>query len=87
LREALFPLTVSKPYPDRVIFADGHFFVLQMKERSGLDERDFTVKKEALKKSLLDRRKNDVLQAWVEGTKAALMKEGRLTIQKDLKEI
>ena len=87
LKEALFPLTVSKPYPDRVIFADGHFIVLQLKERSGLDERDFAVKKEALKKSLLDRRKNDVLQAWVEGTKAALMKEGRLTIQKDLKEI
>jgi len=87
LNEALFPLTVSKPYPDRIIFADGHFNVLQLKERAGLEERDFAGKKETLKKNLLERRKSDVLQAWVEGTKAAMMKDGRLTIQKDLKEI
>ncbi len=87
LKEALFPLTANKPYPDRVIFSDGHFIVLQLKERTGLDERDFAGKKEALRKILLDRRKNEVLQAWSEGTKAVLMKEGRLTIQKDLKEI
>ena len=87
LNEALFPLTAGKPYPDRVIFADGHFIVLQFKERAGLDERDFAVKKEALKRNLIERRKSDVLQAWVDGTKAALVKDGRLTIQKDLKEI
>jgi peptidyl-prolyl cis-trans isomerase D len=87
LNEALFPLTVNKPYPDRVFPADGDFIVLQLKERAGFDDREFSGKKEVLKKNLIERRKNDVLQAWVEGTKAAMMKDGRLTIQKDLKEI
>ncbi len=87
LSNALFPLTVSKPYPERVVFVGGNFIIVQLKERAKLDDSDFAGKKEMLRKTLLQRRKSDVLQAWVEGTKAAMIKDGRLTLKKDLKEI
>ena len=87
LSNALFPLTVSKPYPERVVFVGGNFIIVQLKERAKLDDSDFAGKKEMLRKTLLQRRKSEVLQAWVEGTKAVMIKDGRLTLKKDLKEI
>jgi len=87
LNEALLPLTAAKPYPERVFFVDGRFIVIKMKERAKLEDSDFSGKKEAFRKNLLQRRKSEILHVWVEGTKAAWMKDGRLTMKKDLKEI
>jgi hypothetical protein len=70
-----------------VVFVGGNFIIVQLKERAKLDDSDFAGKKEMLRKTLLQRRKSEVLQAWVEGTKAVMIKDGRLTLKKDLKEI
>ena len=84
---AIFPLTEKKPTPDRVFQVGGNYVILQLKERAKLDDSDFAANKENLKKSLLQVRKNDAVQAWIEGTKAAMIKEGKLKINKDVKDL
>jgi peptidyl-prolyl cis-trans isomerase D len=84
---AIYQLTDKKPTPERVFNVDGKYIVLQLKERVKLDDRNFAANQENLKKSLLQIRKNEVIQSWVEGTKAAMIKEGKLKINKDLKDL
>ena len=66
---------------------DGKYIVLQLKERASLDDRNFAANQENLKKSLLQIRKNEAIQSWIEGTKTAMIKEGKLKINKDLKDL
>ena len=87
LSTAIFPLTEKKSTPDRVFNVGGNYVILQLKERAKLDDSDFAANKENLKKSLLQARKNDAVQAWMDGTKTAMIKEGKLKINKDLKDL
>ncbi len=84
---AIFQLTDKKPAPDRIFNVDGKYIVLQLKERASLDDRNFAANQENLKKSLLQIRKNEAIQSWIEGTKTAMIKEGKLKINKDLKDL
>ena len=84
---AIFQLTDKKPAPDRVFNVDGKYIVLQLKERAALDNRNFAANQENLKKSLSQIRKNEAIQSWIEGTKTAMIKEGKLKINKDLKDL
>lgn len=87
LSTAIFPLTDKKPTPDRVFKVGKDYVIPQLKERTKLDDRDFAANKENLKRSLLQARQNDAVRAWIEGTKAAMIKEGKLKISKDLKDL
>jgi peptidyl-prolyl cis-trans isomerase D len=66
---------------------DGRYVVVQLKERAKPDDRDFAANQEKLKSALLQARKNDAIQSWLEGTKAAMMKEEKLKIKKDIKDL
>jgi peptidyl-prolyl cis-trans isomerase D len=87
LIKAIYPLTNKKPSPDSVFNVNGKYIVLQLKERERLDDRNFAANQENLKNSLLQIRKNEAIQSWIEGTKAAMIKEGKLKINKDLKDL
>ena len=87
LNMAVFLLNEKKPNPDRVFNANGHYLVLQLKEREKLDDADFAANRENLKKALLQARRNDAVQVWLDGTKATMIKEGRLKINQDLKDL
>ncbi len=87
LSAAIFQLTDQKPFPDRVFHVDGKYVVLQLKERAKPDVRDFAVNQENLRSSLLQARKNNAIQSWAEGTKAAMIREGKLQIKKDVKDL
>jgi peptidyl-prolyl cis-trans isomerase D len=80
-------LTEQKPIPDRVFYVDGRYVVLQLKERAKPDDRDFAANQGNLRSSLLQARKNDAIQSWLEGTKAAMIREGKLKIKKDVKDL
>jgi peptidyl-prolyl cis-trans isomerase D len=87
LSAAIFQLTNQNPIPDRVFYVDGRYVVVQLKERAKPDDRDFAANQEKLKSALLQARKNDAIQSWLEGTKAAMMKEEKLKIKKDIKDL
>lgn len=87
LSTTIFQLTDKQPLPDRVFKVGGQYVIVQLKERAPLDSSDFTTKKEGLKKALLSARKNDAIQAWLEGTKTAMIKAGDLKIKKDIKDL
>lgn len=87
LSAAVFQLTEKKPFPDRAFHLDGKYVVLELKERTRADERDFAAQKENIRSALLQARKTDAVQSWIEGSKTAMIKEGRLKIHKDVKEL
>ncbi|MFH1080289.1 MAG: SurA N-terminal domain-containing protein [Pseudomonadota bacterium] len=87
LSAAIFQLTNQNPLPERVFFVDGQYVVLQLKERTKPDGGDLAANQENLRNSLLQVRKNNAIQSWLEGTKAAMIREGKLKIKKDVKDI
>lgn len=87
LSAAIFQLTDQKPAPDRVFYVEGKYVVLQLKERAKPDSLGFAANQENLRRSLLQARKNDAIQSWLEGTKAVMIKEGKLKIKKDVKDL
>ncbi|MDI6776147.1 MAG: SurA N-terminal domain-containing protein [Syntrophales bacterium] len=87
LNEALFQISEKKPYPDKVFNIDGNFVIIQFKERGGIDNYDFEAKKERLKNILLEIKKNEYLQSWIEGNKVSMLKEGKLKFTRDIKDL
>jgi hypothetical protein len=86
LTDALMQLSAAKPYPDKVFVSNGNFVILCFKERGAIDENDFQSRKEELKKLYRELKQSETFNAWVEGLKNFLIKEGRLKITKDLKD-
>lgn len=87
LRRALFQLSGKKPYADQVFDVDGAFLLIEFKERSKVDDGEFAKQKAGLKEALLRIKKSEAIQSWMEATKAAMVKEGRIKYNKDLKEL
>lgn len=86
LTDALTQLSSARPYPDKVLPVNGNFIIVRFKERGKIDEGDFQSQKVELKKLVLELKKSETVNAWLEGIKAALIKEGRLKITKDIKD-
>ncbi|MBA4396187.1 MAG: hypothetical protein C0394_02175 [Syntrophus sp. (in: bacteria)] len=84
---AIFPLTDQKPTPDRVFSVNGSYVVLQLKERADPDGSDFAANRENLRNSLLQARKSTATQSWIEGAKTSMIKEGKLKINKEVKDL
>ena len=65
----------------------GSYVLIQFKEKGNLDNADFAGKKDNLKVLLLRVKMNETMQSWFETTKAVMVKEGRLSIKKEAKEL
>jgi len=87
LTEALFTVSEKKPYPERTYVVDENYVILRFKERSSVDDAEFASQKEAITSYLVRAKKAEALKAWIEGTKAALVKEGRLVFTRDFKDL
>ena len=87
LTDSLMQLSDAKPYPDKVFELNDSFVIVRFKERSRLDEDDFQSQKEELKKLYQELKKSETISAWIDGIKNSLLKEGRLKIIKDIKDI
>ena len=85
LTDALTQLSDAKPYPAKILSINGNFIIVRFKERGKIDEGDFQTQKTELKKLVLELKKSETVNAWLEGIKASLIKEGRLKITKDVK--
>jgi len=87
LAEALYQLSEKKPYPERVLAIDGSYAIVRFKERGKLDEKEFAAQKASIVQYLKGVRQGEVFKAWIEGSKAALLKDGRLQYMRDLKDL
>jgi len=87
LTEALFLLSEKKPYPEKVYRVDGNFVVIRFKERGKLNEAEFATQKDAITNYLAKQKKDEIVRAWIEGSRAALIKEGRLEFLRDIKDL
>ena len=87
LSKALFQISEKKPYSDNVFNINKNFVIIQFKERGGIDNYDFEAKKGRLKNILLEIKKNEYLQSWIEGNKVSMLKEGKLKFTRDIKDL
>jgi peptidyl-prolyl cis-trans isomerase D len=87
LTEALFLLSEKKPYPEKVYRVDGNYVIVRLKERGKLNEAEFAAQKDAIANYLAKQKKVETVRAWIEGSKAALVKAGRLEFLRDFKDL
>ncbi|HUN54402.1 MAG TPA: SurA N-terminal domain-containing protein [Smithella sp.] len=80
--DVLFQLSASKPYAEKPLFINNAYFILKLKDVSKPDEKDFEAQKAMYTKILLSMKRDEALQTWLEGNKAAMIKEKRVKIKK-----
>ena len=87
LTEALFQISEKKPYPEKVFPIDGNYVIIRLKEWGKLDDSEFAARKDAITQYLKRAKQSEVLKDWIEGCKAALIKDGRLQFTRDIKDL
>jgi peptidyl-prolyl cis-trans isomerase D len=87
LTEALFEISEKKPYPEQAYLIDGNYVILRFKQRGSVDNTEFAAQKNAIAMHLLQSKKTEAVKSWIEGSKAALVKEGRLVFTRDFKDL
>ena len=87
LTGALYQISEKKPYPEQVYPIDGNYVIVRFKERGKLDDSEFASRKDAVVQYVKQLKQDEVLKAWIEGSKAALIKDGRLQFTRDVKDL
>jgi peptidyl-prolyl cis-trans isomerase D len=87
LTEALFQVSEKKPYPEQAYWVDGNYVILKFKARGKVDDAEFASQKNAIAGYLVRTKKAEAVKSWIEGSKAALVKDGRLEFTKDFKDM
>jgi hypothetical protein len=82
--DVLFQLSANKPYAEKPLFINNTYFILKLKDISKPDEKDFETQKAMYKKILISMKRDEALQTWLEGNKAAMIKEKRVKIKKNV---
>jgi peptidyl-prolyl cis-trans isomerase D len=85
--EVLFQLSPSKPYAEKPLFINNAYVILKLKDVSKLDGKDFEAKKDQYKKMLISIKRDEAMQTWLEGNKAAMIKEKRIKINKQVEDL
>ncbi|MCX7634621.1 MAG: SurA N-terminal domain-containing protein [Syntrophales bacterium] len=87
LRRALTKLSKTKPYAEDPLPSGGDYLLIQVKERGQIDEGGYAAQQAALKGMLLNVKRSELIRSWLEGTKAAMIKEGRIKYHKEVKDL
>jgi peptidyl-prolyl cis-trans isomerase D len=87
LTDALMQLSEKKPYPDQAYLVDDNYVIVRFKEKGKLNAAEFAAQENDFAKYLTQLKKNEAVRAWLEGTKAALVKEGLLQFTRDFKDL
>lgn len=85
LSEALLQLSLKNPYAGPFSIG-GQYVVVRLKEYGPVDENDFLAKKDLLKKQFVRVKKMELIRSWIDGNKAAMIKDGLLDIKRDVKD-
>jgi peptidyl-prolyl cis-trans isomerase D len=87
MTEALFQLTAQNPYPQKVYSVKELYIIIHLRDTSKADEANFASQKEAIVNYLARTKKTEALKSWLEGSKADLVKQGRLKFVRDFKDL
>jgi peptidyl-prolyl cis-trans isomerase D len=87
LTEVLFQISEKKPYPEQAYLVEGNYVILRFKQRGSVDETEFASQKDAIANYLVRTKKAEAVKSWIEGSKAALVKEGSLEFTRDFKDL
>jgi len=85
--EMILSLSSKRPYGEKPLKINGTYVILKLKEHSALDMKDFEIKKEVYRKVAMNLKREEAMKSWLEGNKNAMIKEKRLKINKDAKEL
>jgi len=66
---------------------EGQYVILRFKERGSVDDAEFASRKNEIANQLLQMKRREAVLAWIEGSKAAMIKEGRLEFTRDGKDL
>jgi peptidyl-prolyl cis-trans isomerase D len=81
--DVLFPLSANKPYAEKPVFINNAYFILKLKDVSKPDEKEFETRKAMYKNILLSLKQEEAMRTWMEGNKAAMIKDKRVKIKKE----
>ena len=85
--EALFQLSANKPYPEKLLVINDTFVILKFKDASKVDFKDFAAKKDLYKNIFSSIKKDEALLSWYLGKKTTMIKEKRIKINKEAKDL
>ncbi|HOF04402.1 MAG TPA: SurA N-terminal domain-containing protein [Syntrophales bacterium] len=87
LVKALFLLAPQKPYGDEVFTMENDYLLVEFRGREKSEQEIPPERMDQLRKAYLHLKRNEAIQAWIEASKSAMLKEGKLKINKDPKEL
>ncbi len=85
--EAILQLSASKPYPDKPYRINNSYLIFKFKDASNVDSKDFEAKKDLYKRTFVSIKREETMQTWLEGNKESMIKEGRIKIKKNAKDL
>ncbi len=85
--EVLLQLSPNKPYAEKPLFINNAYVILKLKDVSKLDVKDFEAKKDEYEKILISIKREEAWQTWLEGNKAAMIREKRIKIKKQVEDL
>ncbi len=85
--ETFLALSLNHPYPEKPIKINNAYVIFKLKEVSSLDMKDFEAKKEIFRKVAMNLKREEAMKSWLEGNKKAMLKEKRMKINKEAKDL
>jgi len=85
--EVLMQLSASQPYAEKPLFINNAYYILKLKETSAPDTKAFEAQKEMYKKMFTSFKQEEAMKTWLEGNKAAMIKEKRVRIKKKVEDL
>ncbi|MBN1363634.1 MAG: SurA N-terminal domain-containing protein [Syntrophaceae bacterium] len=85
--EIILQLSSGKPYAEKPFFINDAYFILKFKEATEPNKKTFADEKEIYRKTLIAFKQKEAMQTWLEGNKAAMIKEKRVRIKKKLEDL
>ncbi|MEE9910789.1 MAG: peptidylprolyl isomerase [Deltaproteobacteria bacterium] len=85
--EAILSLSLSHPYAEKPMKMNNANVLFKLKEVSAMDMKDFEAKKEIYRKVAMNLKREEAMKSWLEGNKTAMIKEKRLKLNKEAKDL
>jgi len=85
--EILMQLSAGKPYAEKPLFINNTYYILKLKETTAPDAKAFEAQKDMYKKIFTQLKQEEAMKTWLEGNKAAMIKEKRVRIKKKVEDL
>ena len=83
----LLSLSLNHPYPEKPLKINNTHVIFKLREMSALDRKDFEAKKDIYRQVAMNLKREEAMKSWLEGNKTAMIKEKRLKINKEAKDL